>query len=71
MNEDYGEVEIKVEVEVEEGPSLFWNVYLINKWLKFFLSRFDWKTKLPKFDLFSILKIQIGSCLKKINFVGL
>ena len=41
MNEDYGEVEIKVEVEVEEGPSLFWNVYLINKWLKFFLSRFD------------------------------
>ena len=64
MNEDYGEVE----VEVEEGPFLFWNVYLINKWLKFFLSRFDWKTYLPKFELFSILKIQIGSCLKKNQF---
>ena len=57
--------EVEVKVEVEEGPSLFWNVYLINKWLKFFLNRFDWKTYLPKFELFSILKIQIGSCLKK------
>ena len=56
---------VEVKVEVEEGPLLFWNVYLINKWLKFFLSRFDWKTYLPKFELFLILKIQIGSCLKK------
>ena len=59
---------VEVKVEVEEGPLLFWNVYLINKWLKFFLSRFDWKTYLPKFELFSILKIQIGSCLKKNQF---